>query len=54
MGRRAVTQTPADVKLLEKVYQIVEAERDDEVEKNNKRADMEIIKIIKQYEKEEK
>jgi len=54
MGRRAVTQTPADVKLLEKVYQIVESERDDEVEKNNKKADMEIIKIIKQYEKEKK
>ncbi|MDQ1316701.1 MAG: hypothetical protein QG588_349, partial [Candidatus Poribacteria bacterium] len=54
MGRRAVTQTPADVKLLEKVYQIVETERDDEVEKNNKKADMEIIKIIKQYEKEKK
>lgn len=54
MGRRAVTQTPADVKLLEKVYQMVEAERDGEVEKHNRKADMDIIKIIKQYEKEKK
>ena len=54
MSRRAVTQTPADVKLLEKVYQMVEAERDEEVEKHNRKADMEIIKIIKQYEKEKK
>lgn len=54
MGRRAVTLTPADAKMLEKVYTLVEAERDEEVEKGNKRADMEIIKIIKQYEREKK
>jgi UDP-N-acetylglucosamine diphosphorylase/glucosamine-1-phosphate N-acetyltransferase len=54
MSRRTVTQTPADVKMLDKVFTIIVAERDEEVERSNKKADNEIIKIIKQYEKEKK
>ncbi len=54
MSRRAVTQTPADVALLEKVYEMIESERDEEIEKHNRKVDMEIIKLIRQYEKERK
>ncbi len=54
MSRRAVTQTPADVALLEKVFEMVSAERDEEIEKHNRKVDMEIIKLIRQYEKERK
>ncbi|MGQ9610257.1 MAG: putative sugar nucleotidyl transferase [bacterium] len=54
MSRRAVTQTSADVALLEKVFEMIEDERDEEIEKHNRKVDMEIIKLIKQYEKERK
>lgn len=54
MSRRAVTQTSADVALLEKVFKMIEDERDEEIEKHNCKVDMEIIKLIKQYEKERK
>jgi len=54
MARRAVEQTPADIAMLEKVFEIIEKVRDEEIEKYNRKVDAEIIKIIKQYEKEKK
>jgi len=52
MSRRNVKLTPADAKMIEKVYEMVEAERNEEVDKHNRRVDNEIIKIIKQYERD--
>jgi UDP-N-acetylglucosamine diphosphorylase/glucosamine-1-phosphate N-acetyltransferase len=52
MSRRNVKLTEADCKMLEKVYEMVEAERNDEVDKHDRRVDNEIFKLIKQYEKE--
>jgi len=54
MGRRIVTQTPADVELLEKVFELVKDERDDEIEKHNRKVDAGIVKIIRQSEKAKK
>lgn len=51
MSRRAVTQTPADVKLIEKVFEMVSAERDEEIEKQNRKADAEMVRAIREYEK---
>lgn len=54
MSRRNVKLTEADANMIEKVYALIESERDEEVEKHNRRVDNEIIKIIKQYEKTKK
>ena len=52
MDRREITQTPADVKLLEKVYELTRDERDEEIEKQNRKVDATILRIIRQFEKE--
>ena len=49
MSRRMVTQTPADVELLEKVYELVKDERDASIEKHNRKADAAVLKIIRQW-----
>jgi len=52
MSRRKIELTEADAKMLENVYKMVEAERNEEVDKHNRRVDNDIIKIIKQYERD--
>jgi UDP-N-acetylglucosamine diphosphorylase/glucosamine-1-phosphate N-acetyltransferase len=54
MGRRNVTLTPADAEMLEKVYEMVKDERDAEIDQHNRKADVTVIKIIRQYEKDKK
>lgn len=54
MSRRNVTQTQADVELLEKVYEMIKDERDKEVEQQNRMADNVILKVIRQWSKEQK
>lgn len=53
MSRRNVEQTPADAELLEKVFEMVKDDRDDKVEKQNRSVDNEVIKIIRQWNKEQ-
>lgn len=54
MARRMVTQTPADMELLDKVFEMIKDQRDAEIEKHNRRVDMSIAKIIRQLEKAKK
>ena len=54
MSRREVAQTPAYAQLLEKVYELTKDERDAEIEKQNRKADGTILKIIRQWSKEQK
>jgi len=54
MDRREVAQTPADMELLENVYELTKDERDAEIEKQNRRADTTTLKIIRQWSKEQK
>ena len=54
MGRRMVTQTPADVELLEKVFEMIKDQRDEEIDKQNRKVDTAIAKIIRQLEKGKK
>jgi len=54
MARRMVTQTPADVELLEKVFEMIKDQRDADIDKHNRRVDMAVAKIVRQLEKEKK
>ena len=51
MDRRNVTQTPADVELLEKVYELTKDGRDAEIEKRNHRPNAKILKLIRPFER---
>jgi UDP-N-acetylglucosamine diphosphorylase/glucosamine-1-phosphate N-acetyltransferase len=52
MRRREVTQTPADVELLEKVYELTKDLGDAEIERRNRRPDAKVLKIIRPYERD--
>ncbi len=54
MSRRMVDQTPADVELLEKVFELVKDERDETIEKHNRSVDASVLKTIRQAEKKKK
>ena len=54
MARRMVTQTPADVELLEKVFEMIKDQRDADIDKHNRKADMAVVKIVRQLEKDKK
>jgi len=54
MGRRNVELTPADAEMLEKVYDMVRDSRDADIDKHNRKADTSIIKIIRQWSKDQK
>jgi carbonic anhydrase/acetyltransferase-like protein (isoleucine patch superfamily) len=54
MGRRMVDQTPADVELLEKVFEMIKDQRDEEIDKQNRKVDTAIAKVIRQLEKGKK
>jgi UDP-N-acetylglucosamine diphosphorylase/glucosamine-1-phosphate N-acetyltransferase len=54
VARREIAQTPADVELLEKVYELTKDERDAEIEKHNRKADGAVLRIIRQWSREQR